>query len=138
MTVSCPEIALHSFFGKPSFFMPKMSRPVIRYSVSFKQSVVQEIEAGAGIEATRRRYGIKGCGTIPNWLRQLGHNHLINKIVRVETLEERDRVKSLELQLMAAKVALADALLAQRCLESVIEAANETYKVDLKKSFGLG
>jgi len=98
--------------------------------------VVREIESGHGIAATRNKYGIKGCGTIPNWLRSLGKHHLMNKIVRIETMEEKDQIRELQRQLKEAKVALADSLLAQRCLEIVIDEANKEYKTDLKKNFG--
>jgi len=100
--------------------------------------VVREIESGQGITATRNKYGIKGCGTIGNWLRSFGKHHLINKIVRIETMEEKDQIRELQRQLKEAKVALADSLLAQRCLEIVIDEANKEYKTDLKKNFGTG
>ena len=118
--------------------MPKVSREINRYSISFKQMIVREIESGQGITTTQHKYGIKGCGTIYNWLRSFGKNHLLNKVVRIETMEEKDQVKELQRQLKEAKVALADSLLAQRCLEIVIDEANKEYKTDLKKNFGTG
>jgi transposase len=117
--------------------MTKGKRTVNRYSISFKQMVVREIESGQGITTTRHKYGIRGCGTISNWLRSFGKDHLINKIVRIETMEEKDQIRELQRQLMEAKVALADSLLAQRCLEIVIDEANKEYKTDLKKNFGI-
>ena len=67
-----------------------------RYSISFKQQVVREIESGLGIEAARRKYGIPGGGSIRNWILKFGKNHLLNKIVRIETMEEKDRIKEME------------------------------------------
>lgn len=109
-----------------------------RYSIGFKQMVVREIENGARIEAIKIKYGIKGGSTVSNWLRSFGKDHLLNKIVRIETMEEKDQVKELQRQLREAKVALADSLIAQRCLEIVIEEANKEYRTDLKKNFGTG
>jgi transposase len=48
----------------------------IRYSISFKQKVVQEVEKGASFIELRRRYGIKGGNTVQQWVRQFGKNHL--------------------------------------------------------------
>lgn len=116
--------------------MSKEPGSSIRYSFSFKQMVVREIESGRSYGEIRRKYGIRGGQTIQTWVRSFGKDHLLNKIVRIETMEERDRIKELERQLKEAKVALADSLIAQRCLEQLIVEANKEYKTDLKKNFG--
>jgi transposase-like protein len=117
--------------------MTNRSRYTRRYSLSFKRQVVREIEEkGMMIEAVRRQYGIKGGGTIQKWLVKFGKRHLLNQIIRIETMEEKDRVKFLEDEIKKLKLALADSLLAQRSLEVVIDEANKAYKTDLKKSFG--
>jgi len=118
--------------------MSKVSGITIRYSIGFKQMIVKEVENGARIEATRIKYGIKGGSTISKWVRSFGKDHLLNKIVRIETMEEKDQVRELQRQLREAKAALADSLIAQRCLEIVIEEANKEYRTDLKKNFGTG
>ncbi len=114
----------------------KMVRQVIRYSISFKQMLVKEIEDGAALEYVRKKYDIAGHGTLSNWIKKFGKHHLLNKIVRVETMNEKDRLKQLEQDNVRLKVALADAYLAKACLEGVIKMANEEYKTDLKKNFG--
>lgn len=116
--------------------MQNRQREVIRYSTSFKLQVVREIESGQGIAQVRNRYGIRGFTTIQAWLRKFGRNHLVNKVVRIETMEEKDRIKALEAEVKRLKLALADSLLAQRCLETVIDEANKELKTDLKKNFG--
>ena len=117
--------------------MTKTGRKVIRYSIGFKQQVVREIEEeGLGIEDQRRRYGIKGSSTIQTWIRKFGREHLLNKILRIETMNEKDRIKQLEQENKKLKMALADAYMAKDCLEVLVEVANEHYKTDLKKSFG--
>lgn len=115
--------------------MSENGKKVNRYSISFKQQVVREVESGLGIEYVRRRYGIKGSSTIQYWVRKFGKNHLLNRVIRIETMEEKDRIKSLEKELKKLKLALADSLLAQRCLEEVIKEADREYKTDLKKNF---
>jgi transposase-like protein len=110
---------------------------IVRYSISFKQKVVREIEEeGLHIEQARRRYAITGSATIQNWVRKFGKNHLLKKVVRIETMDEKDRIKHLEQEIRKLKMALADSVLAQKCLEVVIDEANKEYKTDLKKNFG--
>jgi len=116
--------------------MEQNGRKVIRYSNSFRRQIVKEIEEGLSIYTVQRRYGIGGGSTIQRWIKKFGKGHLINKIVRVETMEEKDRVKQLEEEIKKLKGALADSLMAQRCLEVLIEQANKEYKTDLKKTFG--
>ena len=108
-----------------------------RYSFSFRQQVVRELEeSGASKEWIRKKYGIRGGSTVQNWIRKFGKNHLINQVIRIETMEEKDRIKQLEQEIKKLKMALADSLLAQRSLEVVIDEANKEYKTDLKKNFG--
>ena len=69
------------------------------------------------IEQLRKRYGIKGAGTIQKWIRKFGREHLLNKVIRIESMEEKDRLKQLEQENKKLKMALADAYLAKDCLE---------------------
>lgn len=117
--------------------MAKQQRVVIRYSISFKQQVVKEIEEeGLSYEDAKRRYGIKGGETIQKWLVQLGKNHLVNKIVRVEMKGEKDRVKELEAEVKKLKAALADSALENYAMKTLIDVVNEHYGTDVKKNLG--
>ena len=117
--------------------MTKRVKTQRRYSLSFKYQVLRELEEeGISFEEIKRRYGIKGGATIQKWIRKFGRYHLINQVIRIETMEEKDRIKEMEKEIQKLKLALADSLLAQRCLEVVIDEANREYKTDLKKSFG--
>ena len=88
------------------------------------------------MEEAKRRYGIKGATTVQQWVRKFGSNDLSNKVVRIETMEEKDRIKQLEQEIKKLKLALADSMLEKRCLEVLIDEANKEYKTDLKKNFG--
>ncbi len=117
--------------------MTRQTKVSIRYSISFKQKVVKEIEEeGMGIGTARRRYGIKGGATIQQWIKQFGKNHLLNKIVRVEMKGEKDRVKEMEAEIKKLKIALADATLEKHAMETLIEIVNEHYGTDVKKNLG--
>lgn len=117
--------------------MAKQQRVIVRYSISFKHQVVKEIEEeGLSYEEAKRRYGIKGGETIQKWLLQFGKNHLINKVVRVEMKDEKDRVKELEAEIKKLKTALADSALENHAMKTLIKIVDEHYNTDVKKNFG--
>ena len=117
--------------------MAKQQGTTLRYSISFKQKVVKEIEEeGLTFTEARRRYGIKGGQTLQKWSINFGKNHLVNKVVRVEMKGEKDRVKELQDQVKKLKIALADATLAKDALETLIDVVNEHYQTDVKNNLG--
>ena len=117
--------------------MAKQQKTTLRYSISFKQKVVQEIEEeGLSFSEAARRYGIKGGETLQKWVLTFGKNHLLNKIVKIETMDEQNRFKQLEQENRKLKEKLADIYMIKDCLEEVIKLANEEYRTDLKKNFG--
>ncbi|HOG41947.1 MAG TPA: transposase, partial [Bacteroidales bacterium] len=76
--------------------MTKVQKTTTRYSDCFKLQVVEEIENnGLSIKDCRLKYGIGGGSTIQKWLLKYGKQHLLNKIVRVETRDEIDELKRL-------------------------------------------
>jgi transposase len=117
--------------------MKKGQGIIMRYSSSFKQKVVNEIEReGLSISVAARRYDIRGGGTIQKWLKQFGKNQYLNKIVRVEMKGEKDRVKELEAEVKKLKLALADKTMQKDVLETLIDIVNEHYHTDVKKNLG--
>jgi len=56
-----------------------MEKSVVRYSEAFKLQVVSELETGklGCIFEARKRYAIKGVGTVDRWVRKYGKNHLL-------------------------------------------------------------
>jgi len=117
--------------------MTKRPQLVNRYSISFKQKIVGEIEIGGkSISEIRRIYGIKGAGTVQNWLKIYGKHHLLNKIVRIEMKGEKDRIKELEAEVKRLKIALADTVLERDVLQNLVEIVDEHYKTDVKKNLG--
>lgn len=108
-----------------------------RYSLAFKQKVVSEIESGQlTIAEARKIYDIKSQPTIYAWLRKLGKDHLIDKVVHVQMKDEKDKIKELERQKRELESALAQAHLKNMSLEALIECVEEQYQVDVKKTFG--
>jgi len=135
--MSCPDIGRQILKTKSANNMTRQQRVIIRYSISFRQKVVREIEEGGlGIAEAARRYNIKGGGVIQRWLKQFGKNHLLNKVVRVEMKEEKDRIKELESEIKKLKLALADSTMEKHALETLITIVNEHYQTDVKKNLG--
>ena len=88
-----------------------MGQTVIRYSEAFKRQVVDEIERGkfTSPHKARKAYRITGCGTIESWIRKYGREDLLPKIVRIESMKERDEIKEARQRIKKLEAALADA-----------------------------
>lgn len=84
---------------------------VMRYSEAFKLQVVREVEEGrfGTPSEAGRAYGVKGPHTVAYWIRQYGKNHLLGKVVRVETAKEVNEAKELRKRVRELEKALADA-----------------------------
>ena len=114
--------------------MTKKQKALVRYSDCFKLSIVEEIEKnGLSIEDCSRKYDIKGGSTIQNWLEKYGKNHLLNKVVRVETKDEVREIELLRKELAALKKAYAELALENKVNQTVIEVSDEMFGTDLKK-----
>ena len=119
-----------------------MKKRTIRYSESFKHQVVRELENGRfnGVEEARQHYGIKGAMTVQGWLKKLGKNHLLPKVVRVESPEERNELRRLRERVRRLEAALADAHLDCEIQKSYLQIACERGGIDVaelkKKTVG--
>lgn len=113
---------------------------IVRYSESFKMELVREYEnSGLTKSAIARKYGIKGGATFNNWLLKYGSRSSENKIIRVESKKERDRLKELEAENKRLKEVLADQTVKVITQESFLEvfAQEQGLTVDeLKKKLG--
>lgn len=117
--------------------MGNEGRITLRYSHAFKQKVVSEIESGKlTLGGARRLYDIQGGDTIQEWIKKLGRNHLLGKVVRIEMKDETDRIRSLEAEKKKLESALAQTQLKVLALEELLDVAEEHYGVDIKKNFG--
>ena len=81
----------------------------IRYSEAFKMGVIRELEQqDLPYEEIRRKYGIRGCGTVQEWARKYGNGSRGIRI-RVEKPEEINELKRLKERVRRLESALADA-----------------------------
>lgn len=112
-------------------------RPERRYSEAFKLQVVSELESGklGSIGEANRRYGISGATTVRGWIRKYGKEHLLPRIIRVETPNEKDRVKELQKENERLKRTLADTHMKAVLFESWFEIACEEFGVTDLQAF---
>ena len=102
-----------------------MQKEIVKYSEAFKMQVISELESGkwrSKLEA-RVGYGIKGGSTINSWLKKYGKNHLLNKVVIVQTTEDRDQLKAMKQEIHKLKAALGDAYLDLRLEKAWVKIA---------------
>ncbi len=113
---------------------------LVRYSEAFKLQVLKEYEEGIlNKKELSLKYGILGGSTIQHWIRKYKREDLLNKIIRVEKPNEKDRLKSLERENQELKNALAYAHLKQVTSESFLEVMCEELGLtmeEVKKKFG--
>lgn len=109
-------------------------KKVKRYSEAFKRQVVFEYESGASISALQKKYGINGAVTIPNWIKKYARNGFRHEVIKIQTIEEAQRVKELEQQVDELEQALGQVTLEKLKLESMLEILEETYGVEYKKN----
>ena len=71
----------------------------------------RELEEGKFVSkhAARRTYGIRGSGTLLLWIAKYGKEHLLDKVIRVETPKEVNELKELRKRMRDLEKALANA-----------------------------
>lgn len=117
--------------------MQKSGKVIKRYSLAFRQKVVSEIESGKlSIAEARKLYDINGCETIQYWIKKMGKNQLLSKVVRIEMVDEMNQLRELNRQKKELETALAQAYLKNLSLEKILEIASKEYGEDFKKKYG--
>lgn len=114
--------------------MSKLSQRITnRYSEAFKLQVIEQIEQGR--YTANQAAKLYGCcpSSIHGWKKKYGKDHLLNKIVRIETMGEADRIKELEAQIARLKESLADAYVDGKLSESYLKLACQELGVDLQE-----
>ena len=112
-----------------------MQTTVIRYSMSFKQQVIRQLESGrfSSISQAQEHFGIKSPSTISYWLRKYGRNHLCAKVVRVEKPDEKNRIRELKKQVRQLKEALGQTQAEKIIGEEFLKIACEQLGQDVEK-----
>ena len=120
-----------------------MKKEMIRYSEAFKLKVVAELENGKFRSYTeaQKTYGINGGSTVQKWLKKYGKDHLLTRIVRVETANERDQIAALKKEISQLKAAVADSKVQEVIHKAAFEVVCEEYGLgapeEVKKKLGV-
>lgn len=112
------------------------------YSLSFKLSVVREVESGSiGNRAAMRKYGIQGHGTITEWRRKYGNFAIENISQRKAMQSPEQKIKALEQQVR--QLERENQFLEQQLtetedkaaiLDKLIELAEREYVIPIRKN----
>ncbi len=116
------------------------------YSLSFKLSVVQEVERGElSITSSLRKYGIQSHGTVLNWLRKYGtfdweNQTLLNmpKTQEQKLLELEQKVKLLEKQKAFLEKQVETADKKAIIFDMMIELAEKEFNIPIRKKCSPG
>jgi len=105
--------------------------PTKRYSEAFKLHFLRELDAGrfATLSEAARTYGIS-FGTIHYWAQKYGKQHLLGKVIRVETPKELNESKELRKRVRQLEKALADAHLGHKFAEAYLRIACRTAGIE--------
>lgn len=108
--------------------MLKNNQIVKRYSESFRLKILSELESGKYTKnEITRVYGISP-NTIHVWIKKYGKLDLYNKRVKIETMDEKDKIKKLEKEIKQLKE-----LLIQKDINGLM---NEAYLEYASKRLG--
>jgi len=112
-----------------------MAQEVRRYSEAFKRQVVEELERGrfTSAFAAQQSYGIRGDRTVSRWMKKYGRDSLLPKLVRIETMKEKDRMKEASKRIRDLETALSDSHI-DNCLEhAFLEIACERIGISVEE-----
>ena len=139
--MSSPEIAIHKFYivMEKSNYVKRSQRD---YSMSFKLSVVNEIESGLlSVTEAKNKYGIQGRSTVVNWLRKYGTFDWENqtpsnmpKSQEQRLLELEAKVKLLEKQKSMLEHQVERADKKAIIFDMMIDLAEKEYNISIRKN----
>lgn len=101
-----------------------------RYSDAFKRQVVESVEQEGYTQTQAAAH--YGCAqeSVRRWIKEFGKNHLLNKVVNIQTMDETSRIEELTNQVKLLKQALADAHIDQKLTEAQLKLACQQLKVE--------
>ena len=105
------------------------------YTESFKRHVVREVESGRISQCQAgRRYGILGHSTILKWCRKYGvkAGNSVENIMAEDDFEIRCQANEIK----ALKAELEEARFKNMVLETLVDVAEEKFKIDIRKKHG--
>ena len=109
-----------------------------QYSDSFRRKVVEEILSGnIHMAGAVRKYGLKGSGTLTTWKRWYAKNHdIVPKQEPMQKAQTTPPDASEHAQIKALQDALKLAELKIAALETLVDIAEDKYKIPIRKNSG--
>ena len=109
----------------------------VRYSVSFQQKVVLELESGrwSSHNEARQYYGITGCDTLPRWVRRHGKEGLHERRIVVMSVEEESELLRLRREVSLLRQDLRQAQVNQVISDSYLTIACREFGIDDVEQF---
>jgi transposase-like protein len=112
------------------------------YSMSFKLSVVREVESGLiGVKAAMRKYGIQGHGTITEWRRKYGSfekdfqtQSIMTKTPQQKIFELEQKVRLLEKEKSLLEQEMINAVDKANILDRLVHLAEQEYSIRIRKN----
>lgn len=102
--------------------MLKDNRTIKRYSESFKLKILSELSDGKYTKnEIRRVYGVS-LGGLDHWIKKYRRFELLNQRVKIETMDEKDKIRKLEEEISQLKE-----LLVQSQIKSYLDEAYLEY-----------
>jgi len=111
-----------------------MRKTYKRYSEAFKRQVVSEYEAGVSVNALKKKYNIGGSETINLWIKKYAREGFRHELIRIQTKDEIQRIKTLEKKVEELEQTLSKAMLEKLKLESILEVLEESYGLGFNKT----
>jgi transposase len=116
------------------------------FSESFKREIIEEyLKSGEAKYRIQARYGIKGKSAIHVWMQQLGYSDITGKGVNLEPINQWDLAKKstpksshtleLEAKIRLLERQLDDERLRSELYNRMIDLAEKTYKIPVRKNF---
>ena len=112
------------------------------YPMSFKLSVVREVESGSiGVRAAARKYGIQGHGTITEWRRKYGtldanyqSANPMSKTPQQKIFELEQKVRLLEKEKAFLEQEVINSSDKAKILDCLIQLAEQEYGIKVRKN----
>jgi transposase-like protein len=120
-----------------SKYSQRLSMKSRRYSDAFKRKVISDIQKGLYSPwRAMQIYRIGGKNTVYKWLAKYAPDSVF--ITRGDSMKKKKDVSTVDLQtrIRYLEQVVSDLSIEKKILEAIIDIANETYGLDLKKSIG--
>lgn len=112
----------------------RVTKDKLVYSDAFKQKVVEEIIQGKfSVEEARKVYDIRGTATLRRWLIAQGKSEHLGRVVRIETKDEKDKIREMEKKIRDYHKVISNLELKILLQETLIRIGKEKYGIDLTK-----